>query len=176
MFEEIKKKIGHFLMRRKYLRKQLEQSSFNSIISDSRDFFFVMPKEDNDFFHSLDILKYYHIHKKVITLFLPEYKYNSIPEKEKFKFISYHPDQITRFNLPDKNLISRLNRKEFDIVIDLNRKDDLFFSAVSNIVNSKVSVSFAKEQSDGYYTLQIMEKQSDPEVSYRNFLSYLKMF
>jgi len=176
MFEGLKRKIAHYLIRRKYLRKNIQQLVFTNIISDSHDLFIVMPKEDKDFFHSLDILKYYQIHKKVITLFLPEYKYSLIPEKEKFKFISYHPHQVTRFNLPDKNLVSRLTGKEFDIVIDLNRKENVFFSAISNIVQSKIRVSFEKELSGRYYTMQITDKQSEPELSYRSFLSYLKMF
>lgn len=176
MFEGLKRKIAHYIVRRKYLRKNIQQLVFTNIISDSHDLFIVMPKEDKDFFHSLDILKYYQIHKKVITLFLPEYKYNLIPDKEKYKFISYYPLQISRFNLPDKNLVGRLTGKEFDIVIDLNRRDDLFFSAISNIVQSKIRVSFEKELSGRYYTMQITDKQSDPELSYRSFLSYLKMF
>ena len=176
MFEGLKRKIAHYLIRRKYLRKNIQQLVFTNIISGSHDLFIVMPKEDKDFFHSLDILKYYQIHKKVITLFLPEYKYSLIPEKEKFKFISYHPHQVTRFNLPDKNLVSRLTGKEFDIVIDLNRKENVFFSAISNIVQSKIRVSFEKELSGRYYTMQITDKQSEPELSYRSFLSYLKMF
>lgn len=176
MFEGLKKKIAHYLVKRKYLRKSIGQLVFTNVISNSHDLFIVMPKDDKDFFHSFDILKYYQIHKKIITLFLPEHKYSLIPEKEKFKFISYHPHQITRFNLPPKNLVSRLSQKEYDIVIDLNRQEDVFFSAISNIVKSKIRVSFEKELSDRYYSMQIADKQSDPEVSYRNFLSYLKMF
>ncbi len=176
MFEALKRKIAHFVIQRRYLRKNLEQVNFTNIIRDARYLFFVMPKEDKDFYHSLDILKYYQIHKKIITLFLPESKYSLIPEKEKYKFISYHPHQITRFNLPDKKLVSMLSGKEFDIVIDLNRGEDLFHSAISNIVGSKIRVSFEKALSGRYYTMQITDKQTEPELCYRNLLGYLKMF
>ena len=176
MFEGLKKKIAYYLVKRKYQRKNIPQMVFTNIITDSHDLFIIMPKDDKDFFHSLDILKYYQIHKKIITLFLPEYKYNLIPDREKFKFISYHPNQISRFNLPDKNLVGRLAPKEFDVVIDLNRTENVFFSAIANIVQSKVRVSFKKESSDRYYTMQIIDKQSESELSYRSFLSYLKMF
>jgi hypothetical protein len=176
MFEGIKRKIAHYILRKKYLRKDVKQSSFNHVISGANDFFIVMPRDDKDFYHSLDILKYFQIHRKVITLFLPEHKYGLIPEKEKYKCISYLAAVKRRFNLPEKGLVSRLESKEFDIVIDLNRGEDVFFSAVSNIVKSKIRVGFAGELSEKYYTMQIAEKQSDPEVAYRNFLSYLKMF
>lgn len=176
MFEKLKRKIAHYIIRRKYLRKNIQQLAFANIISDSHDLFIIMPKDEKDFYHSLDILKYYQIHRKVITLFLPENRYNLIPEKEKYKFISYLPQQISMFNLPDKNLVSRLSAKEFDIVLDLNRGEEVFFSAVSNIVQSKIRVSFEKEFSNKYYTIQISGKQSNPELTYRSFLSYLKMF
>ena len=71
MFEGLKRKIAHFIIRKKYLRKNIKGISLNHVISNSNDLFFIMPKNDKDFFHSLEILKYYQIHKKIITLFLP---------------------------------------------------------------------------------------------------------
>ncbi|MFA7228747.1 MAG: hypothetical protein WC061_06920 [Melioribacteraceae bacterium] len=176
MFEELKRKIGHYLLRRRFLRKEIKPSSFNNVISNAKDLFIVMPRDDRDFFNSLDILKYYQIHRKSITLFLPEHKYGTVPEKEKYRFISFQAAVKKTFNLPDKNMVRRLEGKEFEIVIDLNRSEDLFSSAVCNIVNSKVRVGFARERSELYYSLQIAGNQGDPEVSYRNFLNYLKMF
>ena len=52
MFEGLKRKIAHYIVRRKYLRKNIQQLVFTNIISDSHDLFIVMPKEDKDFFHS----------------------------------------------------------------------------------------------------------------------------
>jgi len=176
MFEGLKRKIGRFVLRRKYLHKNIEQLVYNNVISSARDFFIVMPSVDNDFYHTLEILKYYQKQNKVITLFLPEHKYNLIPDKEKYKFISFLPHQVSRFFLPDKNLVARLNTKEFDVVIDLNRTEDIFFSAISNIVKSKIRISFVKEFSENYYNLQIVDKQGDSETSYSSFLNYLQMF
>ena len=176
MFEGIKRKIGHFVVKRKYLRKNIEQLAYNSVISNAKDFFFIMPGFDKDFYHTLEIIKYYQNQKKVITLFLPEHKYNLIPDKEKYKFISFLPHQVSRFHLPEKSLVARLNTKEFDVVIDLNRFEDIFFSAISNIVKSKIRISFVKELSENYYNLQIVDKQGDSEPSYKSFLNYLQMF
>lgn len=176
MFEGLKRKIGRFVLKRKYLHKNIEQLVYNNVISSAKDFFFVMPNLDNDFYHTLEILKYYQKQNKVITLFLPEHKYNLIPDKEKYKFISFLPHQVSRFFLPEKNLVARLNAKEFDVVIDLNRSENIFFSAISNIVKSKIRISFVKEFSENYYNLQIVDKQGDSETAYRSFLNYLQMF
>jgi hypothetical protein len=135
-----------------------------------------MPKEDSDFYHCLDILKYFLIHKKIITLFLPEYKYNLIPEKEKYKFISYLPEHVNGFYLPNKILVDRLKTREFDIVIDLNRHYDIFFSAIVNVVQSRLRVGFNKELCEKYYNLSISDNSSEPEVAFRMFLNYLQMF
>ena len=108
MFEGLKRKIGHFVVKRKYLHKNIEQLVYNNVISSAKNFFFVMPSLDNDFYHTLEILKYYQKQNKVITLFLPEHKYNLIPDKEKYKFISFLPHQVSRFFLPEKNLVARL--------------------------------------------------------------------
>lgn len=176
MFEKLKRKYAHFVVRRKYLHNDIQPISFNHVLSNALDFFIIMPQEDKDFYHSLNILKYFQLHKKVITLFVPEYKYNLIPEKEKYKFISYHPKQITRINLPDKTLVGRLKDKQYDVVLDMNRPGNIFYSAISNVVRSKVRVSFKKELSERYYNMQIEDKQPDPEIGYERFLNYLKMF
>lgn len=176
MFENLKKKIGHYLINKRYCQKEPAIINYNHAVEQSSDFFVIMPKDDNDFYHSLDLIKYLLNQRKHITLFLPEFKYSLIPEKDKYKFVSFHPQQITRFYVPDKSLESILRAKEFDIVIDLNREDDLFYSAVTNIVNTKLRVGFARPNSERYYNLQYRGKNGQPEGAYPGFLSFLKMF
>jgi hypothetical protein len=176
MFDKIKLKIAHYVINKKYVKRMNQPISYNKIISNSINFFIIMPKDDNDFYHSLELIRYFQLHHKILTLFLPEYKYNLIPEKEKYRYISYHNEQVNRFNLPKKSLIHRLNNKEFEIVIDLNKHEDVFFSAISNIVQSKLKIGFNKERSESYYNLQISGANGTGELIYKNFLSFLLMF
>jgi hypothetical protein len=176
MFEEFKRKCAHFYLRKKIIKRQSEAMSFTKIISDSRDVFIIMPSGDLDFSNSLEIVRYMQIHKKNITLFLPEFRYNQIPEKEKYKFISFHPEQITKFFLPNKNLRKRMEGQSFDIVIDLNRYEDTFHSAISNLVSSKIRLGFRKNRSEGYYNLLFDCKQTDPNAAYFNLMNYIRMF
>jgi hypothetical protein len=176
VIEKLKLKISHYLIHKKYLRQRTEPFSFNKIISNASDFLIIMPYDETDFYHSLDLIKYILIHRKNITLFLSEHKYTLLPEKEKFKIVSYHDQQKTRLNLPDKSLVNRLRAKEFDIVIDLNKNEDVFFSAVSNLVTAKLRMSFVKDRSEDYYDLQIANSIENSEQIYRQFLGYLQMF
>lgn len=176
MFEGIKKKISHFIVKQKYIKKHVHPLPYTNVISNAHSFFVVMPEQDEDFSSSFEVLKYLTANKKSITLFLRDHKYSLIPEKEKFRFITFGQDQVGRLNLPGKKIVENLNGKEFDVAIDLNRREDVLYSAVTNIARSNLKVSFAKEFSESYYNLQITDKQTDSEASYKSFLNYLQMF
>lgn len=176
MFENLKQKYAHFVIRKKFLHRDSDAFSYNHIISNASDFFVIMPESDNDFYHSLELLKYFILHKKTVTLFIAAHKYNLIPEKDKYKFFSYLPGHINRFYLPRKNMISSLSARNYDIVIDLNRTENIFFSAVANLVKAKVRAGFKRTKSEGYYNLLISGKNQESEEAYSSFLHYLQMF
>ena len=101
MFEKLKIKIAHFVTQRKYIRKNIEPIVFNKIISNALEFLILMPENDKDFYHSIELLQYLNIHRKVVTIFAAEHKYSLIPEKDKYKFIAYNQLQKTKFDPPD---------------------------------------------------------------------------
>ncbi len=176
MFENIRKKIGHYLLQKRFCRNDYGVINYNNSIFQSTDFLILMPMDDKDFYQSLNLIKYFLNERKHITLFLPEFKYNLIPEKDKYKFISYHVEQINKLFLPEKSLEARLKNKEFDVVIDLNRSENLFYSAAASIVKAKIRVGFSKVNSEKYYNLLYIDKNSHTEAVYINFLNFLKMF
>jgi hypothetical protein len=176
MFEELRRKYAHFIIKRKYLRKSNEPIDFKTAISGTKDVLVIMPGLETDFSASLEIIEYLQIHKKEVTLFISELKHEAIQSKQNSKFLSFHPTQISWFFLPDKKLLARLAEKRFDAVIDLNRKEDTFFSCIANAVQSGIRVGFRKNNSDGYYNLLYESKQSEPAVAYSKFLEHLSMF
>ncbi len=176
MLEEFRRKCAHFYIKRNLLKKETSPISFNKIVSSSQEILIVMPEDDADYSNCFDIIRYFQIHKKNITLFISEFRYNSIPGKEKFSFISFHPDQVTWFFLPNSNLKQRITGKSFDLVLDLNRKENTFFSAISNFVTSKIRLGFNKNRSEGYCNLLFNCKQDDSAAAYFNLLNYIRMF
>ena len=135
-----------------------------------------MPEDDKDFYHSFELLHYLIIHKKIVTLFIPEYKYNLIPEKDKFRSVTFTALDKNKLNLPSANLVERIQNKNYDVVMDLNRKGIVFFIAVSNIVNSKLRFSFNNEENEGYYNFLFNDNANNSEISFRNLLNFLQMF
>ena len=176
MLENLKLWIARFIVRRKYLKKNLEPIVFNNAITQAVYFLVILPDSEKEFNYSFDLLRFLIIHRKSVTLFLPEYKYNLIPEKEKYKLITFNPHQKNKLDLPDSSLINSLQNKTFDVVIDLNRKENIFYSAVTNIVKSKLRISFNKEHSGAYYNFLFADTHNNPEVAFRNMLNFLQMF
>ncbi len=175
MLNEIKNTIAHYIIRKKFLSPK-NQLLFNDFATKAIDYLVLMPAEDSDFNISLDLIKYFVSHNKNVSLFLPEHKYNLIPQKEKYKFIPYTYKDITKFKLPDKELYARLRSKSFDIAIDLNRNENVFYTAVINSVDCKVRVGFRKKDSDKYYNFQISDGERNSEISYKILLNSLQMF
>ena len=130
MLEKVKRQISKYLVAKNFFKRTRQIINFNAFMSNSIDFLFLMPLDDADFRQCFDLIKYFIIHKKNVTIFLPEHKYNLIPQKEKYKIVTYNIHEITRFSLPSASLIENLKRKSFDVVIDLNRSEDTLYAAI----------------------------------------------
>jgi hypothetical protein len=113
---------------------------------------------------------------KNVALFSQEHKYNLIPEREKYSFLSYRAEEVTRFFLPGGGLTDRLRGREFDVVIDLNRQEDLFHSAIANIVKTKLRIGFSKEMAERYYNFVVVNSTGDAGSTYKRLKEILEMF
>ena len=103
-----------------------------------------MPENETDFYYSFELIEYIREKQKKITIFLPDFKVNLLPDNLASDKISFNAEDITRFNLPTKSLSLKLSGKDSDIVIDLNRNENLFCSGISNILNTKYRIGFKK--------------------------------
>ncbi len=82
---------------------------------------------------------------------------------------------INKIELPSKRLTSYLTKKQYDALLDLNRKEQLFYTFVSGIMRAAVSIGFAKSFADKVYNIQIVNSETNPKISYENLLNCLKM-
>jgi hypothetical protein len=64
----------------------------------------------------------------------------------------------------------------FDVIIDSNRDEILYYSYVAKSLNAHVKIGFVRSDADKYFNLQVINKQNDPETSYKNLIDCLKMF
>ena len=175
MIERTKKWISLKLLKRQLKRKSVEQSNFNNFIKNSKKFLLILPDDKVNWDFLMPTFDFLLKSEKELSLFFPENQLGSIPLKQKFSSITYNEVDVSRFNLPDKSLTDKLGNHTFDVVIDLNTKENIFYSAVANLVKSDFRIGFIKKDSDLYYNFQIPSEINN-EISYRNLLNSLTMF
>lgn len=176
MFESIKKRLAEYVVKKNLTKVETIHQPFNQILSRSISFFVIMPTNDDDFYHSIDVVRYLEIHKKSVTIFARDYKINLIPDKHKLRFIEHSIQDETRLSLPSKQLREKLSRMEYQVVVDLNRQENLFSSMSANLIRSRLRIGFTKPGADKYYNFHFTFDEPLAEISYKNFLNCLQMF
>lgn len=176
MLEKFRTKIAHRIIKKKFLNKDNAQINFNQEIKSSKKVLLLLPQNEEEIFQSLIIADYLLTKYKDLTFFLNYQFRNSVDKYENATVITFHNQSKTNFFLPNKNFRKKIMQMNFDIVIDLNRNEDVFMSAITNIINSKIRIGFRKNNSEHYYNLLIENTSNDSKTNFNNLLSALKMF
>ncbi len=176
MIDLIKEKTARFLISKKLKNVVLSEQSFSAALKRSGVFLILMPEDEKDFRTCFFVLDYLEQMNKTIKILTKDYRISLLPAKFRSKAMEISTDDLNKLDLPNHKLINKLAEMKFDGVIDLNRKDNLFFSFVANLVTAKIRIGFSKKDADVYYNFQIANNEADAEKSFNNFLSCLKMF
>ncbi len=176
MYDSVKKIIAGYIIANTLKKKQNEPRSFKDLFKDSRSVFLLMPDDENDFKLSVEVFQELEKRGKAITAFTKDFRIGLLPQKFHHNIMGYSPEDLTRVNLPSRLLREKLSGMEFDLVIDLNRPNNLFYSFVANLVNAPFRIGIKKNNSDKYYNLQVSDSKDNPEIFYKNFLNCLQMF
>ncbi len=174
MLENIKNGIAGKLLTGYIRKKNYPEVKFSGFFTNSLSILIIMPDEESELIKAKEILDAFISENKSVYVFLPEHKVSLINNKS-VKPITFREEDISRLGLPKKELKNTISGKQFDIVIDLNRADNLFYSAISNYFDAEVRVGFVKDKSDLYYNFQVPNRINN-ENSYRNLLNSFKMF
>lgn len=174
-YKLLKFKFASYLAQKRYVKKKPAQIHFNGVMGNT-NFLVLMPENDVDFINSFDLPKFLSIHRKFVTVVVAEYKFSSLVGRQNYKVHTFGLTEVTRLSLPTDSLIQKIDDAKYDVVIDMNRTVNIFFSALSNAVKSKIKVGFKKEDSDKFYNFQVVNNSVSPEVSYKNMIESIKMF
>ncbi|MFH0736038.1 MAG: hypothetical protein V1773_16410 [bacterium] len=174
MIEKIKLLIGRYILHKKL--KKNEQIIFNKFFTNADDYFIILPEDDESFKHSFVIIKYLFEHKKNITLFVIDYRKSLILDSKKYHIVTFENENKNIFNLPKQEILEKIEQNQYDLLIDLNRNNNIFYSAITLSVKAKYRVGFTKEYADLYYNFLIANDERNSELSYKNLLNSLQMF
>lgn len=168
--------IAKYFVNKSINNQSIDERTFSSLLKNSYSFLIMMPEDEVDFHHSIYVLEYLKTELKHTTIMTKDFRVSLINPKFRPDLIEYGIRDINKIKLPTKNLISKLNKKNFDIVIDLNRNENLFYSYAVSQTKSKFKIGFKKKGSDKFYNFQIVCNGKEPEDAYKYLVNCLKMF
>lgn len=171
----LKQTAAKFFIQHKLKKSNFSNKSFSSAFKNSNSILILMPEDDKDFQYAIDILSYLDKVKKEFSILTNDYRISLLPLHFRGKALGHGIKDINKMDLPSRRLLSDLLKKKFDTLLDLNRKEQLFYIYVSGIVNAEVSIGFTKSLADKVYNLQIANSETNPKISYENLLNCLKM-
>lgn len=176
MINFFKEKIASYIIEKQLKKIDHSQISFRNIFSSSSDFFIVMPADDREFQSAFEVLDFFESHRKNFTIFLQDFRVSLMPLKYRQNAFVHGITDTSRLNLPAASIQHKLNKLRFDAAVDLNQKDNLFCSFITNLVQAKVRIGFKKNGSDRFYNIQVANNEDIADKSYKNFLNCLNMF
>ncbi|WP_337864887.1 hypothetical protein [Ignavibacterium sp.] len=176
MIELIKKKTAELIVAVKLKHKTQSEMTFSSALKKSFSFLILLPQNDKDYRESFQILNYLESQGKTLTILTNDFRVSLLPEKYRNKAIGFAVSEVSKLNLPSHKLIERIRNKNFDVVIDLNKEENLFYSYIANIVKSRIRIGFKKRKAESFYNFLVDGSDNDSAKSYINFLNCIKMF
>lgn len=176
MIENLKKNFALYLLKKKYLKRIDNETNKKDFIKNSNSFLVIMPENDEDYRHGYEIAKYLKIHKKKVSLVLPDFKYSLVDKHLNFELITYGLKSRNSLNMPGKALIEKLDNKKFDVVIDLSRMENIFSTGLSLLPETNIRVGLNKEKTNNFFNVRFNLWENNSEISYRNLLNSLSMF
>jgi cysteinyl-tRNA synthetase len=176
MFTSIKENLAEYYVKKKFSRKQNSEKNFQKFFSESKKILILLPTAKTSLVEEVvEIIRLFAIHKKELFIIQSKDQFSFLPNEFKYSSLIINEEDKTAIGLPNKELVKRVKKHTFDLVLDLNRNPDLFSIALANIPLSDFRVGFVKKDSDYYYNFQI-PNEINPEKSYRNLLNSLRMF
>ncbi|MCU0345101.1 MAG: hypothetical protein MUF28_14910 [Ignavibacterium sp.] len=176
MIDLIKENVSRFLISRRLKNLVLNEQDFSEALKRSGSFLVLMPEDEKDFRASYLVIEHLEHLNKSIKILTRDYRISLLPAKFRSKAMEFGISDLNKLDMPSHKMIEKLSQMKFDGVIDLNRKDDLFYSYVSNLVSARIRIGFSKKGADKFYNFQISNNDIESEKSYNNFLNCLKMF
>ncbi|MGE5680947.1 MAG: DUF6913 domain-containing protein [Bacillota bacterium] len=176
LIEEIKKQFLYFIAFRFYLKSSLKVQSYAEFASNASKFLVLMPEDTKDFDYALELVKKILLQKKSIVLLLKDNQVSYLKTKADLPYISVDKNSLNKLHMPSKDMLADFRAKEFDIAIDLNTNENIFYSILTSLAHAKFRIGFKKRNSEKFYNLIIINNEINPAISYRNLLNSLQMF
>lgn len=177
IIEKVKYNIGKKIVLHQ-IRKQKseEQRIFNNFYNRVKTVIILLPFDENLLKPAIEVARFLQIHKKYVTFFTQDYKRNLLPNYENFHFISYQQKDVSFFYLAKNEIISKFVNQNFDLLINLDRTECLFYASIISKIKAEIKISLKNDDFEDLFNLIFQSKETNPENSFKNLLNSFQMF
>lgn len=176
MIDKIQNLASSFFIKQNKI-KELTVKTFSFVVKKAKKIFLIMPDNEDDYKSSISIIVFLLSENKELVLLTNSINHYLLPNfNSKIKIEEYFEADKNKINFPKKIFREKLKFYDVDLVLDLNKSENIFASICSKIIKAGFVIGFNKKNSDKYYDIQFSSKENDSEISYKNLLNCLQMF
>lgn len=164
MVKNITEAIADFQL--SFLSRKQENTleKFNGFFATSKSVFVLPPYDNNILLMVNELVDFLFLNEKKITIFSTVENFNKIPSMNKCSLFEYTNEEITKVGLPNGYLKNRLQRENYDILINLESKINMFYAAITKLSKSQYKLGYASKQNDKYFNIQIQNLKSENKI------------
>ena len=178
MFERLRERIGLFYAKI-HFREPDEVQTFTDAVKRARNALVIMPSDRIHSEMSRPLLQFIHnrFRGNNLTVIVPEEARPVVHQLPHCDVIHLHQNDIGSFALPKRGIIHRIQRNEYDLVVDLNVEFSLAAAYLCKASRSRLRVGFATEYADTFFNLQIKtDAARNVKTTYERLAACLGMF
>ncbi len=131
MITAIKARAARFIVKEKSSGEEFSQRNFSSIFTKTYSFLILMPASESDFKFVFPILEYLREQRKNIVVMTYDFRVSLLQPYFKTNAIEHGLKDETQLKLPSKKLQDKLSNMRFDVIIDTNREEILYYSFIA---------------------------------------------
>jgi ADP-heptose:LPS heptosyltransferase len=178
MLERLRKRIG-LLYAKVHFREPDKVLTFTDAVKRARSAMVILPSERTHSEMTRPLMQF--IQSRFLagnlTIIVPEEARPLVAQLPRCDVIHLRQDDIGSFALPKKSIIHRIQRNEYDLVLDLNLVFSLPAAYLCKASRSRLRVGFATEYADTFFNFQIKtDTARNVKTIYERFVACLGMF
>jgi hypothetical protein len=180
MLEQLRKNIGISFAGLQGRRRRGKQVNFRGAYTKARSALFILPPEEEHRGMVLSVLQKAQNQFKgnAMTVLSSSSASRAISGKlHQCMMVPVHDEQVNFFFLPKKDLLLRLQEKQYDVIVDLNLNVTPLAASVCAHLDAPLKAGFSSPLSARVYNFEVKSAESrHPKHLYERLVQTLAMF
>jgi hypothetical protein len=179
MLEGFRRRVGLSYSRLYFRHNRDQMMNFTDALSRSRRALVIFPELSLDSESVSTVFRYFlrRFSSEGMTVLIREDQLFSMASAPPLKTLTYSARDINSWFVPRRELRRKIERKSFDVALDLNIHLSLPSAFLCKASKAPVRVSFAKQGGVHFYNFEFQSKEKTRSAySYRGLLKCLDMF